>query len=456
MKKSSIRILGILFKEIQTNVLLDSPDESVAFLTARHFDTGEKGVFLPQEMVPANPSDYLRQGPYHLQVSPMYVNRVLNVAEMQGNTIVMVHSHPFEKGVPYYSPTDDHGEALTSETISKCLEANPPVGSILFGRNQVSARIWTGLSKKEFPSDLNVLKENAFLLHRSSRKNSSNKKGRTLNRQTEALGESFQKTLEQLEIGVVGLGGTGSAVAEQLTRMGAKKMRLVDHDKLEHSNLSRVYGSSLSDVRSRKYKVDALESHLSAINPQLEIVKVRETVMKKDVLVSLANCDIIFSCLDRHAPRAVLNELSYQCFIPIIDVGVGLEHAEDGMVGGSARATLIGPGLPCLICQEIVRPDVITAENLSPREYESRRAEGYVAELQQNAPSVIAYTSLASTLGIMFFIDLISNHFADTYTSLIFDIASKQTVRMHGRIREECVCKKRLGKGLGVPFSVAD
>lgn len=454
MKNPSIRILGPLFKDVHTRVLSTGSDESVAFLTARYFDAGERIVFLAEAMVSPKPGDYLRQGPYHLQVSPLYVNRVLNVAEDQTNTIIMVHSHPFEETIPIYSPTDDHGEALTSETISKCLERNPPVGSMLFGQAHVTARMWTGLTKKNSLCPVNVLDGTSFQVHLPLAESRSNRKD-FLDRQIKALGQSAQAQLEQMDIGIVGLGGTGSAVAEQLARMGVKKLRLVDHDKIERSNLSRLYGSTIRDVQKKKYKVDVVGSHLQTINPGLDVARVSETVMKSDVLRSLANCDIIFSCLDRHGPRAVLNELSYQCFIPMIDVGVGLQKDESGLVGGAARATIIGPGLPCLICQEIVRPEVITAENLSPEEYQKRRAEEYVTDLQQNVPSLVSFTTLASSLGLGLFVDMLSSAFL-SYSTLIFDLRSKDTFKIKSPITPECVCMKRQGKGFDVPFSVAD
>ena len=455
MRNPSIRILGPLFKEVHTKVLSTGPDESVAFLTAKYFDTGERTVFLAGTIVPAKTEDYLRQGAYHLQVSPLYVNRVLNVAEDQKNTVIMVHSHPFEQGIPMYSPTDDHGETLTSETISKCLEANPPVASMLFGQTHITARTWTGLTKRNSPCPVNVLDGTSFQVYLPFAESRSNGKD-FLDRQIKALGQRAQAQLEQMDIGIVGLGGTGSAVAEQLARMGVKKLRLVDHDKIEISNLSRLYGSTIRDVQKKRYKADVVGSHLQRINPSLEIVRVSETVMKNDVLRLLANCDIIFSCLDRHAPRAVLNELSYQCFIPMIDVGVGLQKDETGLVGGAARATIIGPGLPCLICQEIVRPEVITAENLSPEEYQKRRAEEYVTDLQQDVPSVISYTTLAASLGLLTFTELLLGKGEKSYSTLLIDLESKEILKLRPSIKEDCVCKKRLGKAFGIPFSVAD
>jgi len=396
-------------------------EESVAFLTANYFEIDEKIVFLGENVVVAKPGDYLRRGELHLEVSPLYISRVLNVAEDKGSTVIMVHSHPFETGKPEYSVTDDLGEARTSETISKCLEENPPVGSLLFGQQDATARSWSGLSKRFVAADVTVLDEKGFQRYHDSSPRKALAR-RLVDRQVMALGDRTQEEIESLHVGIVGLGGTGSSVAEQLVRMGIQNITLVDYDAFEPSNWSRLYGSTLKDASKKKVKVDIVASHLQNINPKVTCNSISKSVMKREVLHSLSGCDVIFSCLDRHAPRAVLNELSYQCFIPTIDVGVGLTK-ERGTLGGSIRATIIGPGLPCLFCQEIIRPEVITAEHLTPKEYALRRAEGYVNDLDQNAPSVISYTTMAASLGLILFLDFISGKNRDVVSNLLFDLS---------------------------------
>lgn len=455
MKIASIRILEQAWQKTKAEGLSSGSDESVAFLTAKYYETPEKIVFLAENLIPAKTNDYLERGALHLEVSPLYVNRVLNVAENLKSTVIMVHSHPFEADKPHYSVSDDYGEALTSESISKCLEGNPPVGSLLLGQNLVTARGWLGLSKKKIPSDISIIGQKAFRFYSHIPDRMHSKKKILVERQILALGTLTQNHLDSLEVGIVGLGGTGSAIAEQLVRMGVQNLILVDHDTFEPSNLSRLYGSTLKDTTHSKYKVNIVSSHLKEINPKITLRGIKKSVLNSEVLKTLSNCDFIFSCLDRHAPRAVLNELSYQCFIPIIDVGVGLQKNQSGIAGGTVRATLLQPGMPCLLCQEIVRPEMITAEHLSPDEYESRRAEGYVNDLAQNAPSVISYTSLASSLGVTMFLDLISGH-GDSYSTLLFDLRTKETMKLYSSFKEECVCTKRLGKGFSIPFSVAD
>jgi len=99
---------------------------------------------------------------------------------------------------------------------------------------------------------------------------------------------------------------------------------------------------------------------------------------------------------------------------------------------------------------------MITTEMLAPEEYERRRAEGYTSNTPDKEPSVITYTSLAGSFGMMLFFDLISGHDLRKNSTILYDLSAKESLRLRANIKDECVCKNRLGKGFSVPFSVAD
>ena len=76
------------------------------------------------------------------------------------------------------------------------------------------------------------------------------------------------------------------------------------------------------------------------------------------------------------------------------------------MTGGTIRVSIIGPGLPCLLCSEIVRSDVMAAEALPLKERKARLQEGYLPGIEE-APSVISFTTTAAGMAVSLFIDLI-------------------------------------------------
>ena len=60
-----------------------------------------------------------------------------------------------------------------------------------------------------------------------------------------------KNALQMLRVGVVGLGGTGSAVAQQLAHLGVTKYTLIDRDDIDVTNLNRLIGA-----RRRRHRKD--------------------------------------------------------------------------------------------------------------------------------------------------------------------------------------------------------
>mgnify|MGYP001613383993 CR=1 FL=1 len=77
-------------------------------------------------------------------------------------------------------------------------------------------------------------------------------------------------------------------------------------------------------------------------------------------------------------------------------------------------------------------------------------------ELDQNAPSVVSYTTMAGSLGLILFLDFVSGNNRNFVSTLLFDLSSKETMRLRSKIKPDCTCQKRLGVGFRKPFSVAD
>lgn len=59
----------------------------------------------------------------------------------------------------------------------------------------------------------------------------------------------------QLTVGVVGCGGTGSAVVQLLNRLGVGRMIVIDDDVVEVSNLNRLHGATMQDAQKKAAKV---------------------------------------------------------------------------------------------------------------------------------------------------------------------------------------------------------
>ena len=218
-------------------------------------------------------------------------------------------------------------------------------------------------------------------------------------RNVRAFGEPVQRMIGMLRIGVVGCGGTGSAAAEQLVRLGARHLLLADADMLSASNVTRVYGSTPADVGKPKTKV--LADHLRRIAPDLNCGTVAGRCTSWRVAEALAGADLIFGCTDDNAGRLVLSRLCYWFLTPVIDMGVLLTNdAEDTLDGIHGRITVLTPGSACLLCRGRVDLAQAAAEIRAPEEHRRLEAEGYAPALGGVEPAVVAFTTMTAALAV--------------------------------------------------------
>ena len=218
-------------------------------------------------------------------------------------------------------------------------------------------------------------------------------------RSVRAFGEAVQRTIGELDIAVVGVGGTGSAVAEQLVRLGARKLMLVDADVLSASNVTRVYGSTCSKVGERK--TDVLAGHLRAIAPDLRCRLTYGLCSSASVARSLAGADLVFGCTDDNAGRLVLSRLSSYYLVPVIDIGVLLSSdAADTLTGIDGRVTVLSPGTACLLCRGRVDLARAAAEMKTPEERTKLADEGYAPALAEVEPAVVTFTTMAASFAV--------------------------------------------------------
>lgn len=447
---NTVRMTTEQFEALHNCLLADKDRESAAFLTAGFFenDTGYH-LTVRQVLIPED-DDYNSRSGSHLEMSPIFFNKVISMAERDHVTVIQCHSHPFSKHDLQYSPSDFAGESISSKTIHECLDRKP-MGSLLFGQKRIIGRIWISHDKEPIQVDqIRIIGRHVEIRH-ISEMTRERPDAELYDRQIRAFGMKGQEILSGLRIGIVGLGGTGSAVAEQLARAGIQEFILVDHDRFSKSNKTRIYGS-YADTKGQ-YKAEIVSDNIQKIEPRSTIKQITKDVILQEVLDRLKNCDVVFSCTDRHAPRSVLNELAYQFFIPVIDLGVGIDTTNEKIIGGSVRISLSSPSMPCLYCTGVISSEQILVESLGEQDRRSRQQQGYIPDMEDDVPSVIVFTTMAASYAVFFLKDMFFNISESDAGTLHIDIKSLKTSRLSSKIRSDCVCRTRVGKGEYMPLS---
>lgn len=112
---------------------------------------------------------------------------------------------------------------------------------------------------------------------------------------------------------------------------------------------------------------------------------------------ALARADIVFSCVDGHGARLILNRWAFAHLAPVIDTAV-LVGTEDGIVAGiDARVTWLAPGTACLLCRGRLDPTLAYAEMLDPDERHRLAGEGYARAYFYTSPPLGLMSAPAAT-----------------------------------------------------------
>ncbi len=456
MKKYRLKITREDFDELRRLVLIDMPRENVAFALAGVSTQNNQLDVLVRRPIPVPPEIMIVQNDYHLEVAPRAINGLISLCESNKLGAVICHSHPY--GLDY-SPSDNHGENRIANALREFIPVNAPIASLLFTPEEATGRIW--FAGDPNPVMLDEIIVVGHCIHRIERKK-IRYRGRVsidlYDRQVRVLGEDGQRAISEAKVGIVGVGGTGSPIAEQLVRLGVSDIVLVDPDRFSSSNLTRVYGTSYKSVRKLKpspeYKVDLISSHLKKINPKAKIQTIAQNVVVSSASRMLLDRDILFLCTDEHWGRSIVNQIAYQYLIPIINLGVRITSNGGTISDAIGVLDVIRPGKPCLWCKQFLRADRIAAESMTPGDRRNLLQEGYVEDVDTPAPSVISFTSTVASSAVSIFIHTSTNFMGQhgDISRISFDFLTGVSSRGTTSVDPKCVCQKVKGFGDLLPL----
>ncbi len=131
-----------------------------------------------------------------------------------------------------------------------------------------------------------------------------------------------------MRIGIAGAGGLGSNVAVNLVRSGIKKLKIVDFDVIDESNLNRQF-YFMDQVGM--VKVEALRENLLRIAPDLDIEVVNEKLTRDNMRDAFKECKILVEAFDKKSYKAMLIE---ECLFhkKLIVAGSGIAHHDMGNI----------------------------------------------------------------------------------------------------------------------------
>ena len=162
------------------------------------------------------------------------------------------------------------------------------------------------------------------------------------------LGANSEQTLADARVAIVGLGGGGSHIAQQLAHLGVGHIRLVDPQEIDASNLNRLVGATEKDVLAKTPKVKIAKRLIRGIRPSAQVEMAQAEWQVADDL--LKDAHVLFGCVDGYRQRMYLESAARRFQLPYIDIGMDVTKLTNERYAIAGQMIMTLPGGPCMRC----------------------------------------------------------------------------------------------------------
>lgn len=219
-------------------------------------------------------------------------------------------------------------------------------------------------------------------------------------RQVALFGKAGQEKLGATSVAVVGVGGLGTHVVQQLALLGVGKLTLIDSEALDETNQNRYIGAYYYDPIPGSRKVILGARMVRAIDPLIVAETVDDSLVSVKAFEAVRTADWTFGCLDREGPRLILTELCAAYARPYVDLATEVIPDDRPEFGG--RVLVSKDGWGCLVCYDELDHEEAQRQ-LSGPEGVRQRNELYGVDqeaLKGSGPSVVSLNGLIASLGV--------------------------------------------------------
>lgn len=432
--------------------------ESVSILLCGQRDGNRRFRLLVRELHPIPESSYTARTPTRVIWQTESIEPLLDRAVAEGLSVIKVHSHPC--GSPDFSACDDESDEKLLPTLRGWVEADIPHGSIvMLPDGQMFGRIW-GRDKCFQPIEcINVVGDDLRYWY-----NGSN--GEALPGFVASHAQAFDvgtiERLQRLSIAVIGASGTGSPTVEQLMRLGAGEIVTVDDDIMEDRNVNRILNSTFGDAEQQRPKVDVIGDAINRAGLGTRVIRLKGNLWEPDIVRTVAECDVVFGCMDSIDGRYLLNTLATFYTQPYFDIGVRLDTVRDSPEKGKIRevcgtVNYLQPGRSSLMSRGLFTMKQVAAAGLRRHDlsaHERQVKDGYITGAENHRPAVISVNMYASSLAVNDFLARLHPYREEPnseYAAIEFSLASMEL--MPDPEEGQCdILARHVGKGDVTPL----
>jgi molybdopterin-synthase adenylyltransferase len=253
------------------------------------------------------------------------------------------------------------------------------------------------------------------------------------------LGANSDQQISAVKIGIIGLGGGGSHLVQQLAHVGFLNYVLFDPDIVKRHNLNRLIGAKQTDAKARRTKLTIASRTIKDLRPNATLDLQRRRWQERPG--PLSGCDIVFGCADSFDERRELEAFTRRHLIPFIDIGLDVHQVANEPPRMAGQVILSMPGHPCMWCMGFLR------EIIFEREAAAYGKAGI-------RPQVVWANGVLASTAVGIAVDLVTDWTKSLRSRLYFCYdANIGTVVPHKRLEflSDCECPHYTSGAVGSP-----
>jgi len=429
--------------------LFETSGEHFVFLLAEVANIG-KGITLLVNDVILIPSEDTEAVGFALQIKLDALLKVTNTALKRKMALIEVHNHSSGFGSVDFSGTDRKGFKEFVPYVLDVIPGKPYAAIVVTDEPSVEGLIWKNQDKPESISYIRIIGKNFRKLVTTSGKRlyKNEVDEKTFARQILAFGKPGQKKIHSVKVAIVGTGGIGSYVAQELAYKGVRDFVLVDPDLVEETNLNRLVGATPNDIG--KPKVNVIERMITSITGnKAKVTSLQKNLRNTEVFNILKQADIIFGCVDNDGARLILTQLASSYLIHYIDCGTGINISNEIIEEAGGRVMVSQPNGPCMTCANMIDLKEVLDNLSSKEEYENRKKMGYVRGANIPDASVISLNGVIASLAVVEFMVLVTGMREARILTMYDMLAGREPaiVPCHVNVNENCLHHSFIGIG---------
>lgn len=212
-----------------------------------------------------------------------------------------------------------------------------------------------------------------------------------------ALSPAGVERLQSSSVAIIGCGGIGSVVVEQLARLGVDRLVLVDDDTVEQTNLPRLVGATFDDME--RPKAEVLAEHVASVRRGVDTEAVVSRV--EDSLGAWQDTHLVVAGVDTMEARLNLNNFAVKTEMPYLDAG-SIIHSGDGRLEAMrGYVQMVTAESGCLDCIDRIDIDRVQLERMDEEAVRQQIREGYVdEEYLEPEPAVIQLNGVVASIAV--------------------------------------------------------